>query len=238
MSDTPSTPAPGVAMVLVPHPDDADFVCAGTMAAWTEAGWQVVLVVITDGSKGTADPDMTPERIIPIRKAEQTQAAAQLGVTEVVFLGHEDGMLQDSNDLRRDLVRQLRLHRPSRVICMDPTMRYGGDGYVNHPDHVAAGNAALAAVSLLARNRPSFRSLLAEGLEPHTVPELYIGATDQPNHWVDVTATIDRKIAALGEHRSQLDPEQVAGMVREWARRDAEGHGCEYAESYRLMRLG
>jgi LmbE family N-acetylglucosaminyl deacetylase len=121
---------------------------------------------------------------------------------------------------------------------MDPTMRYGGDGYVNHPDHVAAGNAALAAVSLLARNRPSFRSLLAEGLEPHTVPELYIGATDQPNHWVDVTATIDRKIAALGEHRSQLDPEQVAGMVREWARRDAEGHGCEYAESYRLMRLG
>jgi LmbE family N-acetylglucosaminyl deacetylase len=108
---------------------------------------------------------------------------------------------------------------------------------VNHPDHGASGNAVLAAVSLLARNRPSFRQLLADGLEPHKVGELYVGGTDQANHWIDISRTIDQKIAALCEHKSQISPEQIEHMIRDWAKRDAEGREMEYAESFRLMKL-
>ena len=237
MSTTHPNSETGTALVIVPHPDDADFLAAGTIASWTRDGWHVILVVITDGSKGTEDPDTTPEQIIRIRKEEQLRASAHLGIHDIIFLGYEDGLLEDSHHLREDLTRLIRTHRPRRVICMDPTMRYAGDGYVNHPDHVASGNAALAAVSLLARNRPSFRHLLADGLEPHKVAELYIGGTEQPNHWVDITATIDQKIKALCEHKSQITPEEIESMVRDWAKRDAEGHGMEYAESYRLMKL-
>jgi LmbE family N-acetylglucosaminyl deacetylase len=237
MPNSDSENTPGTALVIVPHPDDADFMSAGTVALWAREGWQVILVVITDGSKGTEDPDMTPERIIRIRKEEQNRAAAHLGIQDIVFLGYEDGLLDDSHHLREDLTRLIRTHRPGRVICMDPTMRYGGDRYVNHPDHVASGNAVLAAVSLLARNRPSFRYLLADGLEPHKVAELYVSGTDQPNCWIDITATIDQKIKALCEHKSQISPEKIEEMVRDWAKRDAEGRGMEYAESYRLMKL-
>jgi LmbE family N-acetylglucosaminyl deacetylase len=223
---------------MVPHPDDADFTAAGTIALWAKEGWHVILVVITDGSKGTEDPDMTPERIIRIRKEEQHRAAAHLGICEITFLGYEDGLLEDSHHLREDLTRLIRQHKPTRVICMDPTMRYGGDGYVNHPDHVASGNAVLAAVSLLARNRPSFRYLLADGLEPHKVAELYVGATGEANCWIDISTTIEQKVAALCEHKSQISPEEIDKNMREWAKRDAEGHGMEYAESFRLMKLG
>ncbi len=116
-------------------------------------------------------------------------------------------------------------------------MRYGGDGYVNHPDHVASGNAALAAVSLLARNRPSFRQLLADGLEPHKVAELYVGGTEQANCWIDISGTIEQKIAALREHKSQISGDEIEKMIRDWAKGEAEGHGVEYAESFRLMKL-
>jgi len=227
-----------LALVVVAHPDDADFMAAGTMAKWVREGVEVVLVVITDGSKGSEDPEMTRQRLVQIRQAEQRSAARRLGVREVAFLGYEDGVLEDTLALRRDLTRVIRLYRPDRMICMDPTVRWFGSGYINHPDHIAAANAALAAVSLLARNRPSFPELLAEGLEPHKVPLLYLGSTATPDHWVDISSTIDLKIQALREHRSQLNGDEIEPMIREWARRDAAGHDMEYAESYKLFKLG
>lgn len=224
-------------MVIVAHPDDADFLAAGTMAKWAREGIEVTLVVITDGSKGSDDPEMSPERLVKIREEEQRAAAATLGVRDVVFLGYEDGALQDNTSVRHDLTRLIRQYRPSRVICMDPTVRWHGSGYINHPDHIAGANAALAAVSLLARNRPSFPDLAAAGLEPHKVKHLYLGSTATPDHWVDIGETIDLKVQALRQHRSQLDGHDVEPMIREWAARDAEGHGMQYAESFKLFTL-
>lgn len=248
MSDSPNqapakhdaAAAPSRVMVIVAHPDDADFLAAGSVAKWTREGCEVTLVVVTDGSKGSDDPEMLPEKLIEIRQVEQRAAARVLGTKEVVFLGYEDGALVDSPRLRRDLTRVIRLHQPERVVTMDPTARFHGDGYVNHPDHIAAGTVASWAVSLFARNRPSFRDLLAEGLEPYKVRELYLGSSTEPNVWVDIGSTIDLKIAALREHKSQLSPDHLDEMMREWARGAAKASGnasIEYAESFRRLEL-
>lgn len=232
-------PQPGErAMVIVAHPDDADFVAAGTMARWAREGKEVILVVITDGSKGSDDPNMSPELLVPLREAEQRAAAARLGVAEVVFLGYEDGVLEDTLALRRDLTRVIRRYRPSRAICMDPTMRWSGQGYINHPDHIAGADAALAAIYPLARNRGSFRDLLEEGLEPHKVEHVYVAATGSPDCWIDIADTIDLKVEALRMHASQVDGEQVESMIRAWAKEDGERHGMAYAESFKYFRLG
>ena len=229
------------ALVVVAHPDDADFVAAGTLAKWAREGWEIRLVVATDGSKGSDDPDMLPEQLISLRMAEQRAASAALGLAEVIFLGHEDGMLEDGPRLRRDLTRLIRLHRPRRVVTMDPTVRWHNSGYINHPDHIAAGSATLSAVSLYSRNRPSFRDLLAEGLEPHVVSELYLGAPAEANLWIDIGATLDLKIAALREHQSQIGEDGLADMIREWARgsaKEAKDPAIEFAEAFRRFELG
>jgi LmbE family N-acetylglucosaminyl deacetylase len=231
------TPTPKRAMCIVAHCDDIEFMCAATVAKWVRDGYEMMFVICTDSSKGSEDPDMAPQKLVEIRMAEQRAAAAVLGVTEIEFLGRTDGELVDDKDLRRDLVRLIRSWKPERVICMDPSMRYSLDGYVNHPDHIAAGSAALAAVYPFARNRPTFPELLAEGLEPFKVSELYLSAFGDPNHWVDVEDTIDLKIKALKEHKSQLgewDPEE---MVRDWARMSGAGQLLDAAEAYRLLKL-
>ena len=226
------------AMVIMAHPDDGDFIAAGTMAKWAKEGWEVVLVVVTDGSRGSEDPNLTPEKLREIREAEQRAAAKTLGVSDVVFLGYEDGALEDSTSVRRDLVRLIRQHRPLRVIAQDPTHRWSGQSYINHPDHMAAGNAALVAVYPLARNRPSFRELLAEGLEPFSVPELYLAGTSVPDCWIDVGDTLELKVAALREHRSQIGDWDVEAQMKEWAHGTADGHDMEYAESFKYFKLG
>jgi LmbE family N-acetylglucosaminyl deacetylase len=228
---------PERALVIVAHPDDADFLASGTMARWAREGVDVILVVITDGSKGSEDPDMTRDRLVAIREAEQRAAAACLGARDVVFLGYEDGALVDDMALRRDLTRLIRQYRPERVVCMDPTVRWFGSGYINHPDHIAGASAALAAISLLSRNRPSFPELAAAGLLPHKAKYLYLGSTATPDTWIDIGDTIDLKVQALRQHKSQLNGDEIEPMIREWARRDAEGHGMEYAESFRLFKL-
>ena len=241
-TENPTGPAtPPRALVFAAHPDDADFLAAGTLARWAREGWEIRLVVATDGSKGSDDPDMLPERLISLRQTEQRAASAVLGLADVIFLGHEDGMLEDGPRLRREFTRLIRLYRPERVVAMDPTVRWQGNGYINHPDHIAAGSAVLAAVSLYARNRPSFRDLLAEGLEPHVVRELYLGASAEPNVWVDIGATLDLKIAALREHRSQIGEDGLADMIREWARgaaKAANDPAIEFAEDFRRFELG
>ncbi len=232
------TPTAKRAMCIVAHADDIEFSSAGTVAKWVKQGWEVIYVICTDSSKGSEDPDMTPRELAKLRMEEQRAAAAVVGVQEVVFLGRTDGELADDQDLRRDLVRLIRKWKPERVICGDPSMRYAPDGYVNHPDHIAAADAALAAVYPFARNRPTFPELLAEGLEPHKVAEVYMWGWRDPNYWEDIEETFELKLKALREHKSQLgdwDPEE---MMREWARRSGAGQLLEYAESYRRLRLG
>lgn len=234
--EAPTTPKR--AMVIVAHCDDAEFMCAGTIASWARDGYGVMLVVCTDSSKGSEDPEMSPQKLVEIRMKEQRAAARVLGVAAIEFLGRADGELMDDTELRRALVRLIRSWKPERVICMDPTMRYSPDGYVNHPDHLAAANAALAAVYPFARNRPTFPELLADGLEPYKVPELYISAWRTANHWVDIEETIDLKIRALKKHRSQLGDWEPDEMIRDWARASGAGQLIEYAEAYRLLKLG
>jgi LmbE family N-acetylglucosaminyl deacetylase len=227
-------------MVIVAHPDDAEFGSAGTVARWIREGKEVVYVICTSGDKGTSDLSQSPAELAEIRRAEQQAAARVLGVKEVVFLGYEDGLLVNSIQLRRDLVRQVRRFKPDVVICPDPTSRWYGQQYLNHPDHRAAGDAALDAVYPSARDPHVFTELLAEGLEPHKVREVYIVSRENADIWVDISETICQKIAALSEHASQIGDRQseVEKWVREAAQRTAEGQDFEYAEGFKYIKLG
>jgi LmbE family N-acetylglucosaminyl deacetylase len=227
-------------MVIVAHPDDAEFASAGTIAKWAREGKEIVYVLCTSGDKGTNDPSLSPAVLAEIRRREQEAACRVLGVKEVVFLGYEDGVLTSTIDLRRDIVRQIRRFKPDLVVCQDPTTRWFAQQYLNHPDHRAAGDAALDAVYPSARDPHVFTDLLAEGLEPHKVREIFIVSRENADLWVDITDTIDLKIAALREHASQIGDRQdeVEKWVREGAQRAAEGHGMRYAEGFKYIKLG
>lgn len=221
------------ALVIVAHPDDAEFGSAGTVAGWTGRGIRVDYVICTDGAQGSADPAVPASHLKGIREKEQLEAARVLGVSEVTFLGHPDGSLVADLGLRRDLTRQIRRYRPDVVVCQNAVRHYGNLGG-NHPDHLAAGQAAIEAVYPFARNPYAFPELLQEGLEPHVVREVLITGTPDPDHFVDVTATLDRKLEALRCHRSQhrQDPaERVTARLAEAGR----AHGFEYAESFRRV---
>ena len=228
---------PKRAMVIVAHCDDAEFMCAGTVAKWAREGFEVMFVICTDSSKGSEDPEMSPWKLTALRIEEQRASAKILGIQKLEFLGHTDGELEDNKQLRRELVRLIRTFKPQRVVCMDPTMRYSPDGYVNHPDHIAAANAALAAVYPFARNRPTFPELLAEGLEPYSVPELYMSGWSNANCWIDISDTIELKIEALKQHKSQFGDWNPEEMIRDWARRSGTGQLLDAAESFKLLKL-
>lgn len=222
-------------MVVVAHPDDAEFMCAGTVAKWTKAGAEVTYVVITKGDKGSDDPEMTPSRLAVIREQEQRDAGAVLGVRNFEFMGYPDGYLVATLDLRRDIARLIRRYRPEVVITFDPTNRFFGDTYVNHPDHRAAGDATVDAVFPTARDRLTFPELLTDGLEPHKVKQLWLASPAEANVWVDIADTLEMKKAAMLAHPSQLGPE-VAGFADQMARWAAVGQeGIELAESYRRI---
>jgi LmbE family N-acetylglucosaminyl deacetylase len=231
----PDESSPKRAMFVVAHCDDIEFVCAGTVACWVRDGYEVIYVICTDSSKGSEDPEMSPQKLAKIRREEQRRAAEVVGVKEIVYLGREDGELVDDMDLRRDIVRLIRKWKPERVVTGDPTMRYSPDGYVNHPDHIAVANATLTAVYPFARNRPTFPELLAEGLEPFSVKELYMWGWRDANYWVDIEDVIDRKIKSLKEHKSQLGDWDPDEMIRDWARRSGAGQLMDAAESYRRL---
>jgi LmbE family N-acetylglucosaminyl deacetylase len=225
-------------MVITAHPDDAEFTVAGTVAKWVREGKTVIYVICTDGSRGSNDPKVRPEHLVVIRKAEQEAAARLLGVEEVVYLGYEDGSLEPTLALRRDLAREIRRYRPDIVVCPDPTVRYYGDSYLNHPDHRAAGDAALDAVFPSACTRYIFPELLAEGLEPHEVREVLIRGSLSPNFWVDISDTIELKIAALREHESQVSRSKGwEERVRARSQQAAAGQDMAYAESFRRIVL-
>jgi LmbE family N-acetylglucosaminyl deacetylase len=235
-----TSPEARCAMVIVAHPDDAEFGSAGTVARWVREGKEVVYVLCTSGDKGTSDISQSPAALAEVRRVEQEAAARVLGVKQVVFLGYEDGVLTSTMELRRDLVRQIRRFKPDIVICPDPTSRWYAQQYLNHPDHRAAGDAALDAIYPSARDPHVFSELLAEGLQPHKVREVYISTRENADLWVDISETIDAKIAALREHKSQIRDRHadVEKWVREGAQRAAEGQGMQYAETYKYIKLG
>lgn len=191
-------------LMVAAHPDDVDFGSAGTIATWTDAGLEVSYCIVTDGDAGGFDPQVSRSAIGSIRQDEQRKAAATLGVADVEFLGYPDGRLMVSFELRRDIARAIRRVRPDRVVIPSP-QRDLRSVYASHPDHQAAGEAALCAVYPDARNPFAHPELLGdEGLEAHTVPEVWVTSlNDRADHYVDITDTFDRKIAALRAHVSQ-----------------------------------
>jgi len=224
--------------VIIAHADDAEFGSAGTIARWVKQGVEVTYVVVTNGNKGSADPEMTPEALAALREKEQRAACNVLGVKNVVFLGYQDGELVPSLELRRNLTREVRRYKPDVAMVPDPTTWYFGNTYINHPDHRAVGEAALAAIFPSARDRLTFPELLVEGFEPHMVREVYLSFSMNADTWVDITDTMDTKLAALREHRSQLpDMDEIDKNVRERAIAMAEGREMKYAEAYKKMVL-
>ena len=205
---------PRKVMIIIAHPDDGEFMAAGTMAKWARQGSEIYYVLCTSGDKGTSDPNVNPEELAAIREREQKGAAAVVGAKDVVFLRYPDGSLQNTLALRKDLVRQIRRFKPDVVICQDPTNRFG-EGNINHPDHRAAGDTALDAVFPSARDYHVYPDLIAEGLMPHKTLEVYMGAQgSNATVWEDISATIETKIAALQEHKSQVgdDPDRLKAV--------------------------
>ena len=220
------------AMVIFAHPDDAEVQCAGTIALWVEAGKKVTYVVLTKGDKGTQDPAMAGDALAQLRQEEQRKAASELGVEKVVFLQNDDGELEVNLERRKILTRIIREHQPEVLITHDPWMRYQ-----LHPDHRASGTLALDAV-ISARDPLYFSEQIKDGLKPCRVKRGLLFASDQPDFWVDIGGTIEKKIAALGKHESQ-----VVQWPRweEWMRRRAQdagaSQGLKYAEAFKRLIL-
>jgi LmbE family N-acetylglucosaminyl deacetylase len=239
----PQEPEGQRVLVVMAHPDDGEFNCGGTIARWARSGKEIYYCVVTDGNSGSSDPTMTPERLVALRHEEHKAAARTLGAREAIFLHYQDGLLEPTLELRRDIARLIRRLRPDAVICQDPTLRWSGQHYINHPDHRAAGEATLAAIMPAASTRLIFPELLAEGLEPHHVREIFIASGEHAETWVDITTTMETKIAALQQHKSQLNDWDPTEMLREWGRsaaRQARAAGVaitEYAEGFKYVRL-
>ena len=225
------------AMVIMAHPDDAEWTCAATMAKLSAEGWEVVLVLCTDGSKGSDDPDMTTERLAIIRAEEQRESGRELGLKDVVFLGYPDSYLEPTLQLRKDLAREIRRYRPHVVITEPPTRDIDSRYYGSHPDHLATGEAALAAVFPTARDRLTFPELLEEGLQPHKVREVWIvGGLEGSDYFVDVDGYMDTAIAALKAHKSQVNPEDAEKYFPMGRAATAAKVGLKYAEAFRTIR--
>lgn len=193
------------------HPDDPEFFCGGTIALWCAGGAEVTYVILTNGNKGSDDPMMTPEKLAAIRQVEQQAAADVLGVKRVIFLEEPDGELQPTLSLRKRIVAEIRRYKPEVIITPDPTRYFYANTFINHADHRAAGEAAIDAVFPAARNRMYHPELLAEGLEPHTVKEVYLSGSQQPDRWIDISEVFETKLKAILCHASQVrEPENLA----------------------------
>ncbi|MGH7393316.1 MAG: PIG-L deacetylase family protein [Candidatus Rokuibacteriota bacterium] len=232
--------APAQVMSIHAHPDDQEFTVAGTLGRWAQAGSRVVTVCLTSGGAGSnrSTPlDMTRARLVRIREEEQRRACRLLGIDEVVFLTYEDGLLEPSIALRRDLTRLIRRYRPDAVVCGDPTVRFYGNRYMNHPDHRVAADVALDAVFPSSETRLIFPELLDEGLAPHHVGAVWLHGSDRADTYVDVADTLELKIRALREHESQMGDWDPAAMITGWARQAGARHRLRAAEAFRRIVL-
>ena len=219
-------------MVIFAHPDDAEVQCAGTLALWVEAGKKITYVVLTRGDKGTQDPSMAGDELVQIRQEEQLQAASELGVGKVVFLANGDGELEVNLERRKILTRIIREHQPEVLITHDPWMRYQ-----LHPDHRASGTLALDAV-ISARDPLYFPEQIKDGVKPCRVKRVLLFASDQPDFWMDIGRTMEKKIAALGKHQSQVIqwPKWEEWMCRR-AQDAGASQGLKYAEPFKRLIL-
>ncbi len=223
-------------LTIFAHPDDAECVAGGTLLKWAAEGHRITLCLITDGDKGSSVPREDPADVIARRREEQERAAARLGA-DLVWLGYEDGYLLPTLDLRRELVRIMRRVRPDRVVANDPTVWFRHSFYINHPDHRAAGQAAIEALYPAVKKPGIFPELFEEGLEPHVVDEVWLGPTDEPNTWVDIGGVLDEKIGLICEHTSQFPPEPTRAAFTRMARESGAAKGLAAAESFRVVRL-
>lgn len=221
------------------HPDDLDFGAGGTIATLAKQGTHVTYCLVTDGDAGGFDPEVPRSEIPKIRQTEQREAAAVLGVSDVVFLGYRDGELTITHGLRRDLARVIRQTRPDLALIQSP-VRNLDRMYSSHPDHLAAGEAAMQAIYPDSRNPFAHPSLLAdEGLEAWTVPQVWIMGGSEPNHWVDINSTFDLKVAALRKHKSQTEHmTDLPALLADWGTRNANEAGLTegtIAEAFRMI---
>jgi LmbE family N-acetylglucosaminyl deacetylase len=226
-------------LVVTAHPDDVDFGAGGTVATWTKAGYEVTYCIVTNGDAGGFDPDVPRSEIAGIRQAEQRAAAAEVGVTDVRFLGYADGRVVPSLELRRDISRVIREVRPQRLLTQSPQRNYERI-YASHPDHLACGEATLCAVYPDARNPFAHPELAAEGHEAWTVSETWLMSSPGAGHAVDVTDVYDRKMAALRSHVSQLPgvPGELDQMLRDWMGANARAAGLPegtLAEAFQIL---
>jgi LmbE family N-acetylglucosaminyl deacetylase len=226
-------------LAVMAHPDDIDFGAGATIKALSDAGAEVTYCLVTDGDAGGSDRSISRADMAALRRQEQTAAAKAVGVTDLVFLGHPDGRVQPSLELRCDISRVIREVRPRVVVCQSP-VRNLDRVFASHPDHLAAGEAAMNAVYPDARNPFAFPELLEAGLEPWTVDEVWLSGHEQPTDVVDVTDHVDTKFDALLSHASQhTDPEGMEVRVREWMRLTAVAGGLpddRFAEAFRVVR--
>jgi LmbE family N-acetylglucosaminyl deacetylase len=220
-------------MVVVAHPDDAEFSSAGTISKLTAEGKKVIIIQVTSGDKGTADPSIHPEELAKIREEEQLEASRRQGVGETVFLRCADGELVADLVLREKIVRMIRTYRPDVIITHDPFRPYA-----LHPDHRAVGTATIDAVYPTARDPHYFPEHLRAGLESHKTAEVWFFGAEHPDLFIDITATFDAKIDALRAHASQVgDGNEMAERVRERCRELAESQGFEFAESFKVVKM-
>ncbi|MFC1944780.1 PIG-L deacetylase family protein [Chloroflexota bacterium] len=222
-------------MVITPHPDDAEYGVAGTVARWAKEGKDIIYVVCTNGDKGTGDANMKPEELSKIREQEQLSAAKLLGVREVIFLRYPDQGLEDTPEFRKEIVRLMRMYRPEIVVTADPYRRY-----IWHRDHRITGQITLDAVFPYARDYHAYPDLLEEGLLPHKVKEVLLWASEDSNYRSDITDTFDLKIAALRCHKSQVEKVPSPELEKRMRQRHemmAEGDDFELAESFHQVEI-
>ena len=226
------------AMIVVAHPDDAEYGCSGTVAKWCRLGWDVVYVLCTDGSKGTEDRKATPGELAETRRQEQIEAGKILGLKDVVFLNYPDGYLQPTLELRRDIAREIRRWKPEVLVCLSPTRELASRGYLGHPDHFASGEAALSAVYPAARDHMTFPELLEEGFDTHKVKQVWIMFLgDKADHYNPIPERDMRTaVKALLAHTSQVNAETAPKMMREWRKESGEKIGARYAERFLVFK--
>ena len=233
-------PHPKKVLVITAHPDDPDFGAAGTVAKWTQQGVNVEYLIVTDGSKGSEDPQMTSERLSAIRKEEQNNAAKVAGVSQVHYLDFPDGMIFNTPELRERIVYYIRKLRPDLVITHDPLNFIMNNERINHPDHRNVGETTLDCIFPLSRDRLTFPEHEAQGLEPHKVLDILLLFTTEPNYFSDISDTLETKFQALAEHKSQIaDMDYIRNRFTEYTKLNAEqsGEDITYAEAFRWIQM-
>lgn len=225
-------------LAISAHPDDLDFLGVGAIIDWLAKGAKAAIVIATNGDKGAADCNLSSNKLAKMRHKEQLEASEALGLETTWFLDYPDAHLEVTQDLKAQLVRIIRMYRPDVVMTFDPTMIYSRTrNYINHPDHIAVGHAALNAIFPMARDFLTFPQHKALGLEPHKVTDVFLYNYDNPNFSVDITKTLKQKLAILALHKSQIDMERIDPFIREWNEDNGKAIGAKYAECFVHVQL-